>query len=191
MEISSIGTKTQATFGVVLYHMNYWHDIPVGPKPPEEIYVVVELTRASKNKYEYDTKLNVFKLDRVLYSFAPFDYGFIPRTLDKDDDPLDVILMINQPTFTGCMVHARPLGVMEMNDDGEIDDKIIAVPVNEPYYRDFNTIADLPRSQIDEIHHFYATYKIKEGGHVEINQFLELQEAYSAIERCMSDYQSR
>jgi inorganic pyrophosphatase len=191
MEISSIGTKTHPTIGVEKHLMNYWNDIPVGPKPPEEIYVVVELTRASKNKYEYDTNLNVFKLDRVLYSFAPFDYGFIPRTLDKDGDPLDVILMINQPTFTGCMVHARPLGFMEMNDDGEIDDKIIAVPVNEPYYTDFRTIEDLPRSQIDEIHHFYATYKIKEGGQVDINKFLELDDAYSVIERCMSDYQNR
>ena len=170
--------------------MDYWRDIPVGPKPPEEIYAVIELTRASKNKFEYDTQLNAFRLDRVLYTFAPFDYGFVPRTLDKDGDPLDVILIINQPTFTGCLVHARPLGMMEMNDDGEVDDKIIAVPIAEPYYKDFENISDLPKSQIDEIHHFYATYKIKEGGHVQINRFLELEDAYKVIERCMNAYNS-
>jgi inorganic pyrophosphatase len=170
--------------------MDYWRDIPVGPKPPEEIYVVIELTRASKNKFEFDTVLNAFTLDRVLYTFAPFDYGFLPQTLDKDGDPLDVILLINQPTFTGCLVHARPLGMMEMNDDGKIDDKIIAIPIKDPYYHDSKSIDDLPKSQIDEIHHFYATYKIKEGGHVEINRFLGLEDAYNVIERCMQEYES-
>ncbi|MHA2042133.1 MAG: inorganic diphosphatase, partial [Candidatus Thorarchaeota archaeon] len=77
---------------------NYLHDIPPGPNPPSEIYVVIELTKASKNKYEYDSDFNIFRLDRVLYTFSPFDYGFIPQTLDHDDDPLDVVLLINQPT---------------------------------------------------------------------------------------------
>ncbi|TXT55285.1 MAG: Inorganic pyrophosphatase [Candidatus Thorarchaeota archaeon] len=168
---------------------NYLHDIPAGPDPPSEIYVVVELTRASKNKYEYDTQFNVFRLDRVLYTFAPFDYGFIPQTLDADGDPLDVVLLINQPTFTSCLVHARPIGIMEMYDMGHIDDKIIAVPRNEPYYRDVKSIVDIPRSQIEELKHFYDTYKIQEGGHTEIKRFRELADAYDTIKRCMEDYQ--
>ena len=169
---------------------NYLHDLPSGPDPPIEIYVIVELTRASKNKYEYDGELNVFKLDRVLYTFAPFDYGFIPQTLDCDGDPLDVVLLINQPTFTSCMVHARPIGIMEMDDAGKIDDKIIAVAVNEPYFRDVKGIFDLPRSQIEEIKHFYATYKIQEGGDTEVKKIQDLGEALKTINRCMQDYKT-
>lgn len=169
---------------------NYLHDIPSGPDPPSEIYVVVEMTRASKNKYEYDAEHNIFRLDRVLYTFAPFDYGFIPQTLDCDDDPLDVVLLINLPTFTGCLVHARPIGIMEMDDAGKIDDKIIAVPLKEPYYRDVKSIIDLPRSVIEEITQFYTTYKIQEGGHTEIKKFVELGEALKTIKRCMKDYRS-
>jgi inorganic pyrophosphatase len=170
--------------------VNYYHDVPAGPNPPSEIFVIVELTRASKNKYEYDSELNLFKLDRVLYTFAPFDYGFIPQTLDDDGDPLDVILLINQPTFTSCMVHARPIGVMEMDDAGKIDDKIIAVPMNEPYYRDVKSIIDVPVSRMNELRHFYATYKIQEGGHVEIKKFRELKDAYQTINRCLDDYKT-
>lgn len=168
---------------------NYLRDLEPGPDSlPSEIFAVVELTRASKNKYEYDIENNVFRLDRVLYTFAPFDYGFIPQTLDQDGDPLDVVLLIKEPTFTGCVVRARPLGVIEMDDAGRIDDKIIAVPTNEPYYRDVRSITDLPRSLIDELEHFYATYKIKEGGHTEIKQFRELEDAYETINRCIEDY---
>lgn len=170
--------------------VNYLDDISAGPDPPSEIYVIVELTRASKNKYEYDPELNLFKLDRVLYTFAPFDYGFIPRTLDHDEDPLDVVLLINEPTFTSCLVHARPIGIMEMDDAGKIDDKIIAVPMKDPYYRDVKSIMDLPVSRINELKHFYATYKIQEGGHVEIKKFRELNDAYQTIKRCMEDYKT-
>ena len=169
---------------------NYLHDLSPGPDPPSEIHVVIELTRASKNKYEYDYENNIFRLDRVLYTFAPFDYGFIPQTLDQDGDPLDVVLLISQPTFTGCLVKARPIGVMEMDDSGHIDDKIIAVPFNEPYYRDVKALMDVPRSQIDELKHFYATYKIQEGGSTEIKEFRELNEAYHTINRCIKDYKN-
>ena len=165
------------------------HDFPAGPDPPSEIYVIVELTRASKNKYEYDPELNTFKLDRVLYTFAPFDYGFIPQTLDEDGDPLDVVLLISEPTFTGCLVHARPIGIMEMDDAGKIDDKIIAVPFKDPFYRDVKGMIDLAKSRIEELTHFYATYKIQEGGHTEVLKMQELGEAFKTIKRCMNDYQ--
>ncbi|MHA2206722.1 MAG: inorganic diphosphatase [Candidatus Thorarchaeota archaeon] len=168
--------------------VDYSRDLPPGPDPPSEIFVVIEMTRASKNKYEYDTIHNVFKLDRVLYTFAPFDYGFIPQTLDQDGDPLDVVLLITVPTFTGCLVHARPIGIMEMDDAGKIDDKIIAVPMKDPYYRDVKSIIDLPKSTSEELTQFYATYKIQEGGHTEIKQFRELGDAYQTIKRCMNDY---
>ncbi len=168
--------------------VNYWHDLPLGPDPPSEIYVVVEMTRASKNKYEYDWRNNIFRLDRVLYTFAPFDYGFMPRTLDQDGDPLDVVLMITEPTFTGCFVHARPIGIMEMDDAGKIDDKIIAVPMRDPYYRDVSGMVDLPRSRMDELKHFYATYKIKEGGHVEVRKVRDVGDAFKTINQCIERY---
>jgi len=168
---------------------NYVHDLTPGPDPPSEIYVVVELTKASKNKYEYDPEMGVFKLDRVLYTYAPFDYGFIPRTLDQDGDPIDVVLLVSEPTFTGCLVHARPIGIMEMYDAGHVDDKVIAVPLNDPYYRDVKSIIDLPRSRMDELRHFYATYKIQEGGHTEIRNFRELNDAYKAIKKCIETYE--
>lgn len=170
---------------------NLMHDFTPGPDPPSEIYVIVELTRASKNKYEYDADLNIFKLDRVLYTFAPFDYGFIPQTLDDDGDPLDVILLISEPTFTGCLVHARPIGLLEMDDAGHIDDKILAVPLKDPYFRDVKGIFDLPRSRIEEMTHFYATYKIQEGGLTEVRKMQELGEAYKTIKRCVEDYKKK
>ena len=86
------------------------------------------------------------------------------------------------------MVHARPIGVMEMDDAGKIDDKIIAVPMNEPYYRDVKSIIDVPVSQMNELRHFYATYKIQQGGHVEIKKFRELNDPYQTINRCLEDY---
>lgn len=170
---------------------NYLHDIPTGPNPPSEINVVIEMTRASKNKYEYDPENNVFRLDRVLYTFAPFDYGFMPQTLDDDGDPLDVVLLIDEPTFTSCVVHARPIGIMEMDDAGKVDDKIIAVPMKDPYYRDVKSILDLPRSRIEELTHFYATYKIQEGGHTEVRKFRELSDAYKTIKRCIDAFDKK
>ncbi len=167
---------------------NYLHELPPGPDPPSEVFVVIELTRASKNKYEYDPEYNVFRLDRVLYTFAPFDYGFIPRTLDYDGDPLDVVLLISEPTFTACVVRARPIGLMEMDDAGKVDDKVIAVPIRDPYYRDVSGLVDVPRSQVEELKHFYATYKIQEGVHTEIKRFGDIGEAYQTINRCIEEY---
>ncbi len=130
-------------------------------------------------------------MGRVLYTFAPFDYGFIPQTLDQDDDPLDVVLLISEPTFTGCLVKARPIGVMEMDDAGHIDDKIIAVPMSEPCYHDVKSLMDLLGSRINEVKHFHATYKIQEGGYTEIKDFRELRDAYLTINRCIDDYKKQ
>jgi inorganic pyrophosphatase len=87
--------------------VDLWHGLRAGPDPPEEVNVVIELTRGSRNKYEYDARSGIFKLNRVLYTYFPCDYGFIPRTLDDDGDPLDAVLLINEPTFTGCVSVAR------------------------------------------------------------------------------------
>jgi len=109
--------------------VDYWNEFPSGPNPPHEVYVVIEMTRGSRNKYEYDARQGVFKLDRVLYTYFPCDYGFIPRTLDDDGDPLDAVLLINEPTFTGCVAAARPVANIRMIDEGSLDDKIVTTEV--------------------------------------------------------------
>jgi inorganic pyrophosphatase len=123
-----------------------WRDLPPGRNPPEEVTAVIEIPRGSRNKYELDKELGMFKLDRVLYSAVhyPGDYGFIPRTLHEDGDPLDILVRINEPTFPGCLIDVRPIGVLKMLDRGEPDDKILAVPSHDPQHNEYFDIADLP-----------------------------------------------
>ena len=113
--------------------MNLWHELDPGPSWPEVIHVVVEIPKGSRNKYEFHKRTGAFKLDRVLYSAVhyPGDYGFTPQTFYDDEDPLDVLVMTNLPTFTGCIVEARPIGMFRMLDRGEPDDKILAVVTDE------------------------------------------------------------
>ena len=122
----------------------------------------------SRNKYELDKATGMMKLDRVLYSSVhyPGDYGFIPRTLHEDGDPLDVLVLVKEQTFSGCMIDVRPLGVLRMLDRGEPDDKILAVPLHDPYYEEFFDIADIPRHQLKEVEYFFSTYKDLEGKRV-------------------------
>ncbi|MGH7756882.1 MAG: inorganic diphosphatase, partial [Vulcanimicrobiaceae bacterium] len=139
--------------------------LPYGERAPEEINVVVEIPQGSRNKYEYDKTLNVFRLDRALHSpiYYPGDYGFVPRTLAEDDDPLDVLILVVQPTFTGCFVRARPIGLLEMIDDGKPDEKILAVPLGEPAYNDVHTYSQIFPHTLRMISHFFETYKQLEG----------------------------
>ena len=140
-----------------------WHDLPPGARAPEEIVVVVETPGSSRNKYELDKPSGGFKLDRVLHSSVhyPGDYGFIPRTLFEDGDPLDVLLLIREPTHTGCLVSARPIGVLRMRDGGEPDDKILAVPAADPLHQEWFDIADLPQHYLSEIARSMALYRSK------------------------------
>jgi inorganic pyrophosphatase len=143
---------------------NYLH-LPIGDTAPEEINVVVEIPQGSRNKYEYDKGMNVFRLDRALHSpiYYPGDYGFVPQTLAEDDDPLDVLILVIQPTFPGCVVVARPIGLLKMIDDGKPDDKILAVPVGEPAYNDVYTQSQIFAHTLRTISHFFETYKLLEG----------------------------
>lgn len=122
---------------------------------------VIEITRHSRNKYEIDKKSGHIKLDRVLRSSVgyPADYGFVPDTLYSDGDPLDILVIIRFPTVPGCIVSARPLGVLRMVDTGEHDEKIIAVPASDPYYDAWKDIKDVPAALRSEIAHFFVTYK--------------------------------
>src|SRR5437868_14402409 len=126
--------------------MNLWHDLEPGPSCPDIIHVVVEIPRGSRNKYELDKRLGAMKLSRVLYSpmYYPGDYGFIPRTYYDDDDPLDVLVMTNSPTFPGCIVEVRPIGIFHMLDNGKQDDKILGVLSDDPFFAGYQDYTDLP-----------------------------------------------
>lgn len=150
--------------------INLWRDLPPGRNPPEEITAVIEIPFGTRNKYELDKHTGLIRLDRVLFSSMhyPGDYGFIPRTLHLDGDPMDVVVLVKEETFPGCLIDTRPLGVLRMLDRGEPDDKILAVPLNDPYYHEFFDIADIPQHLLKEIEHFFERYKDLEGKRVQI-----------------------
>ena len=143
---------------------NYLH-LPLGEKQPDEINVVVEIPEGSRNKYEYDKKLDIFRLDRALHSAIhyPGDYGFAPQTLALDGDPLDVLVLAIVPTFTGCLLAARPIGLLEMRDEGKEDDKILAVPVGEPAFDEIYNYTQIFPHLMKKVSHFFETYKALEG----------------------------
>jgi inorganic pyrophosphatase len=142
-----------------------WHDILAGAQAPDVVYGVVEIPRGNRNKYEYNKALGVIQLSRVLFSpmHYPGDYGFIPQTCAEDGDPLDILIMVTEPTFPGCIIEARPIGVFHMLDRNEPDDKILAVPAADPLFGDYKYIGDVPHHFLMEVSHFFQTYKQLEG----------------------------
>jgi inorganic pyrophosphatase len=171
-------------------NMNLWKDIATGPAAPEAVYAVIEIPRGSRNKYEYDKEKEAFILDRVLYSpvHYPAEYGIIPKTLWDDGDPMDILVLMDQPTFPGCIIETRPIGVMNMIDTGDKDDKILGVPVDDPRFKDVNDIEDLPEHLLDEIQHFFAEYKKLQGKKTEVLGWKGKEEALKAIERSIQLY---
>ncbi|PYV14811.1 MAG: inorganic diphosphatase [Acidobacteria bacterium] len=155
--------------------------------------MIVEIPRNSPNKYEYDRELNVFRLDRALYSplHYPGDYGFIPGTLAEDDDPMDVLIAADEATFTGCLVEVRPVGVMDMLDKAERDLKIIAVPERNPRYEQVQTIDQLFPHVRREIEHFFTIYKELEGKKTRIEGWYGPKEARQAITESRKRYLSK
>jgi inorganic pyrophosphatase len=147
------------------------YDIDPGPETPEVVRMIVEIPKNSANKFEYDGKLGVFRLDRALYSpmHYPGDYGFIPGTLAEDGDPLDVLTLVTEPSFTGCLIEVRPVGVLYMVDKDEHDQKILAVPNNNPRYDSIHTIDQIFPHLKREIEHFFSIYKELQGSKTEIN----------------------
>ncbi len=145
--------------------MNLWQDIETGPRPPDEIFIVVEVPKGSRNKYEYNKKLEAINLDRVLYSTLhyPGEYGMVPRTFYDDNDPLDALMLMDEPTYPGCVIDAKPIGLLKMLDSGEADDKVLCVPLNDPKYAEFDDLKDVPSHVLKEIAHFFEVYKRLEG----------------------------
>jgi len=145
--------------------MNLWHDVGVGEKSPNEINVIIEIPKGSTNKYEMDKETGLIKLDRANYSTAayPVDYGFAPQTLWDDGDALDVVVLTTWPLHPGILVKVRPIGVIEMIDNNDSDYKVIGVPTDDKRWDDVRAIKDINNHKIDEIVHFFETYKTLNG----------------------------
>jgi inorganic pyrophosphatase len=137
------------------------HDIPSGSAPPDELNLFVEIPRGSRNKFELDKESGLIKLDRLLYSavYYPGDYGFVPRTLASDGDPLDLVCMVTEPTFPGCLIEVRPVGLFLMEDEKGVDEKVLVVPLRDPLYADYRELDDVPRHFLREMEHFFTIYK--------------------------------
>ncbi len=167
-----------------------WRDLPPGKHPPEEVTALIEIPSGSRNKYELDKDSGLLRLDRVLYSAVhyPADYGFIPRTLHEDGDPCDILVLVNEPTFPGCQIDARPIGVLMMLDRGEPDDKILAVPSKDPYYGEYFDIADIPQHFLKEVEHFFHIYKDLEGRRVQTVGWEKSEKAMRVIDDSIARY---
>ncbi len=161
--------------------------LPAGEKAPERVNAVIEIPRDSVNKYEYDKKFHVFRLDRTLFSpvHYPGDYGFIPSTLGQDGDPLDVLVLVEAPSFAGCLMEVRPIGVLQMVDQGKRDEKILAVAESDPLYRQVNDATQVPQHQLREIEHFFSIYKYLEDKRTEIAGWGDAEEARKIIREGM------
>ena len=166
------------------------YDLEPGPDAPEIVRAIIEIPKNSSNKYEYDGALGLFRLDRALYSplHYPGDYGFIPGTLAEDADPLDVLVMVDEPSFTGVMIAVRPVGMLSMLDQEEPDQKVLAVPNRNPRYDQIHTIDQVFPHKLREIEHFFAIYKELEGKHTEMRGWKGPKEARDLIRVCRDRY---
>ena len=170
--------------------MHPWHDIPLGPQAPREIPAVVEVPRGSKNNYELDKQTGMLKVDRVLFSAVhyPANYGFIPRTYADDRDPLDILVLGQEAVYPLTVMTARPIGLLHMTDEGEQDDKIIAVHVNDPDYAHYRAMDELPAHRMEEVRRFFETYKELERKQVSADAFAGAADAERVIDEAIALY---
>lgn len=172
---------------------NLWHDIPLGDNVPETFNTIIEVPRGSANKYEVDKETGLIKLDRVLYSaqFYPFDYGFAPQTYWHDNDPLDVLVLTTYPLLPGILLEVRPVGVLGMLDGGEGDDKIIAVPSDDPRYEHIQDLKDVGEHRLKEIENFFETYKLLQKKEVKCTGFRDKASAMETVKESVQLYNDK
>lgn len=170
--------------------MNIWHDIAADKIIPEDFYAVIEITKGSKNKYELDKATGLMVLDRILYTSThyPANYGFIPRTYAEDKDPLDVLVLCSEQINQQTLVRCYPIGVISMIDSGATDDKIIAIPFNDPMYNTYKNIDELPTHIYEEMRHFFSVYKSLEGKETAVDEAKGRDEAIKIIEQSLENY---
>ncbi len=170
--------------------MNLWHEVDKELVTPEEFLAVIEIKKGSKNKYELDKKTGALKLDRVLHTSTvyPTSYGFIPRTYADDGDPLDVMVLCSEGIEPLTLVECKPIGMIKMVDQGDNDEKIIAVASKDPFYNKFEDIKDLPGHYFDEMAHFFEVYKQLEGKETSISGIEGRDAAVKMIGQCLENY---
>ena len=170
--------------------MNPWHDVTPGEQIPREFQSVIEIPYGSSVKYEMDKESGLIKLDRILFSavYYPANYGFIPQTLGDDDDPLDVLVLMQEPVDPLSILRARPIGMMTMVDQGQNDEKIICIHLDDPEYRDYVAIQQLPQHRLRELRRFFEDYKLLENKEVAVHDFFGPVEAVETIRSCMDRY---
>lgn len=170
-----------------------WHGVTVGENAPEKVTAVIEISKGSRLKYEVDKASGLLKMDRVLYSsyHYPTNYGFLPQTLGEDNDPLDILVFACDGLQPLCILDAKVIGVMHMIDEGEGDDKIIAVAANDRTVSHFNDIEDLPDHYLTELRNFFESYKTLEEKKVIVNGFSNKETAHNIINASIDSYQEK
>ncbi len=169
---------------------NIWHDISPARINPEDFIAVIEIEKGSKNKYELDKETGHIILDRILYTSThyPANYGLIPRTYADDGDPLDVLVVCSESIRPLSLVRCYPIGVMAMLDSGKMDEKIIAIPFEDPTYNEYRDINELPSHVFSEMRHFFTVYKSLEGKETVVNDVSGAEEAKKVIQNCLDAY---
>lgn len=170
-----------------------WHDIYVGEDAPEVFEAVIEIPKGSKVKYELDKRTGFIRVDRVLHSSViyPANYGFIPQTLGDDNDPLDVLVLMQEPVTPLSIVRARPIGLMEMVDQGQNDEKIICIHLDDPAFNMFYHIWEIPEHTLRELKRFFQDYKKLEEKEVQVDNFLGPDKARSVVARGIELYNEK
>ena len=169
---------------------NIWHDISPKRINSDDFICVIEISKGSKKKYELDKETGFLMLDRILYTSThyPANYGFIPRTYGDDNDPLDVLLLCSETIEPLTLVRAYPIGVISMIDNGRNDEKIVAVPFNDPYYNFYNDIGELPNHVFEEMSHFFTVYKNLENKETAVNEVSNKAQAIKVIDAAIDSY---
>ncbi len=172
--------------------MHPWHQVQLYPESPEIVPAIIEVPKGSHIKYELDKESGLVKVDRILYSAVhyPANYGFIPQTYCEDNDPLDILVLGQGPVCPLCIVRARPIGVMKMVDNGEADDKIIAIHEDDPEYNCYTHIDQLPPHILKTLRRFFEDYKLLEQKEVKIERFLGPNEAKQLLKEAIVSYET-
>lgn len=167
-----------------------WHEVSVGVHPPDQVNAIIEIPKGSRAKYEIDKESGLIKLDRVIYAsmYYPLNYGFIPQTLGEDHDPLDIVVLTQVTVVPGCLIPCKIIGVMQMIDQGEADDKIIAVAEQDPSVSHIQDVKDLPQHLRAELKHFFESYKQLENKKVIVDEFLSKEKAEAILQASIKLY---
>lgn len=168
-----------------------WHEVSTGTNPPHIVNAIIEIPKGSRAKYEIDKDSGLIKLDRVIYAsmYYPLNYGFIPQTLGEDHDPLDIVVLTQVTVVPRCLISSKVIGVMQMIDRGEADDKIIAVAENDPSVSHINDMNDLPAHLLAELKHFFENYKSLENKKVVVDEILGVEKAHEILGESIARYQ--